>query len=524
MVVADTPLTPKRRKPVDAPNHLSSNDELSGSMELLSDDRNAFEPRTFLWNYIKYVYSNLVVTVFALTWNFWQLLLTPSAVVALVLMWVTAASLLVIDSVLQILSHLGLRRAISRISSQYGNNLSPVNWLWPSIFTENVEEMTAGFHKLGRPSEALPWLDDSINLRRKWGFDKFDGDVAQTLLLLSTIMYESEDQVYTLLQQHPQVSQTSVFFDTHCKMASFVRIFYSKELNFIVVAFKGTTPLDMSEWLLDVTVEKKDAREFLFGGVHRGFYDRMFHANIGQMRAHTAICNRISELINDNQFSSDVSLWLTGHSAGSGLATLFYTRLLRAPFDVTCDYHLRGAIVFGSPRVGDYDFSQEFANLIRGNEDYRYKPLWRVQNGSDIFCHLPFGYDGQNFGQLFKQSSSVPQLYDFHHVGKNIHVHSNGRHTVGPQPSLISLVSMSSSLSSLKYLLAGYIKSNVVYPISDFVHIQSNLLQDMNNTWQDRNGFNWLVMTQNLLLPWVFQDHFPANYLLNLKMCLKELH
>lgn len=71
MVVADTPLTPKRRKPVDAPNHLSSNDELSGSMELLSDDRNAFEARTFLWNYIKYVYSNLVVTVFALTWNFW---------------------------------------------------------------------------------------------------------------------------------------------------------------------------------------------------------------------------------------------------------------------------------------------------------------------------------------------------------------------------------------------------------------------------------------------------------------------
>lgn len=49
---------------------------------------------------------------------------------------------------------------------------------------------------------------------------------------------------------------------------------------FIVVAFKGTTPTNYIEILVYATLQRIDARSYLFGSAHEGFYDSLFATNI----------------------------------------------------------------------------------------------------------------------------------------------------------------------------------------------------------------------------------------------------
>ncbi|CAG8755468.1 17561_t:CDS:2, partial [Acaulospora morrowiae] len=57
---------------------------------------------------------------------------------------------------------------------------------------------------------------------------------------------------------------------------SFCGIFWSKEKNFIVVVFKGTTPSNIGEWMKNLMFQCVDARVHLLGQVHRGFYEYLF--------------------------------------------------------------------------------------------------------------------------------------------------------------------------------------------------------------------------------------------------------
>ena len=57
---------------------------------------------------------------------------------------------------------------------------------------------------------------------------------------------------------------------------SFCGMFLSKKYNFIAVAFKGTTPTNFIEWLNNLTFQCVDARTYLFGQVHKGFYHYLF--------------------------------------------------------------------------------------------------------------------------------------------------------------------------------------------------------------------------------------------------------
>jgi len=58
-------------------------------------------------------------------------------------------------------------------------------------------------------------------------------------------------------------------------------------MPFIVAVFKGTTPtstiilfkvtdLDYSEYIVDATFQKTDARAYLYGQAHQGFFESLF--------------------------------------------------------------------------------------------------------------------------------------------------------------------------------------------------------------------------------------------------------
>ncbi|KAG0277325.1 hypothetical protein BGZ95_006136 [Linnemannia exigua] len=116
----------------------------------------------------------------------------------------------------------------------------------------------------------------------------------------------------------------------------FAGLFYDDES--IVLVFKGTSVLAFNEYLIDVTIQRVDASEYLYGEVHKGFYECLFPDAKPEMYNHqtydrTNPFNTIMETIFEvakaakEKTGKPVNLWLTGHSLGGALAALVMARL-----------------------------------------------------------------------------------------------------------------------------------------------------------------------------------------------------
>lgn len=99
----------------------------------------------------------------------------------------------------------------------------------------------------------------------------------------------------------------------------------------IIIAFKGTSADEFSEWLLDFDYSYKRGEQIPgFHFVHRGFYDQLFQPRKDGSTAYETIMNaiqRISDLIRAGDASKPVNIWVTGHSLGAAMACLFYAKM-----------------------------------------------------------------------------------------------------------------------------------------------------------------------------------------------------
>ncbi|KAF9322190.1 hypothetical protein BG003_005353 [Podila horticola] len=117
----------------------------------------------------------------------------------------------------------------------------------------------------------------------------------------------------------------------------FAGLFYNDEA--IVLVFKGTSVLAFNEYLIDVTIQRVDGSEYLYGEVHKGFYESLFpdpkptddyEANTYDR---TNPFNTIMETIFETaqrakaKTGKPVNLWITGHSLGGALAAMVMARL-----------------------------------------------------------------------------------------------------------------------------------------------------------------------------------------------------
>ncbi|CAG8543264.1 7665_t:CDS:2 [Acaulospora morrowiae] len=330
----------------------------------------------------------------------------------------------------------------------------------------------------------------------------------------------NERQINNQLKKiHKGLEFTSISELNTADGGSFCGMFYNDDENFIVVSFKGTSPTNFGEWISNLTFQCVDARGFLYGQVHRGFYNYLFPLDekrsakgfqsypssritraIGRKAKDIRIdktyknvldfCkNKLAVTIDENikvneddeksdeksfwenlsnviknesfwdnssserikEFSRDyveilsgkqdddhmvkeilglffdltrpqdphkvglinnfylkeisdyvcrkfinnlkkvqkVNLWITGHSLGGGLATLFYARLLKVNLgELKNVCKLRDTVTFASPAVGDIHFAAELSSLKNdpANED---RPLWRIVLKRDIVPKLP---------------------------------------------------------------------------------------------------------------------------------------
>lgn len=129
----------------------------------------------------------------------------------------------------------------------------------------------------------------------------------------------------------------------------------------VVVVFRGSESL--KDWFANFQAVY-DPGPLANTKAHEGFQDALFPAVIN--------LTKVLDLVIDE----NTKIWLTGHSLGGALCSLFAGMLIEN------EYNVYGIYTYASPRPGNGDFEQELNKKVFG-------PHYRVVNSGDIVPHLP---------------------------------------------------------------------------------------------------------------------------------------
>lgn len=149
--------------------------------------------------------------------------------------------------------------------------------------------------------------------------------------------------------------------------------------------------LDISDVLTDLDIRKRPGP--LAGKVHKGFLDAF------NLVWDDKILPYLEEI---RKRRGDVPIFVTGHSLGGALATLMAAAALENGIRPA------GVYVYGSPRVGDFDFVKALNQLLGDL-------IWRLTNNNDFVARIPPSF-----------------LFRFRHAGHLVYLTSDGRTVIDP--------------------------------------------------------------------------------------------
>ena len=142
--------------------------------------------------------------------------------------------------------------------------------------------------------------------------------------------------------------------------------FVARQDDTLIVAFRGTEPINADDWLSDVNYHQRPLLPTVPGLVHGGF-----------ARAMEEVLQPLGAAVEKLSQGRVPRLFVTGHSLGGALAILCAAVLqFHWSREVTAVY------TYGQPRVGDATFSDAFDGKL-GTVTFRYV------NDRDIVPHLP---------------------------------------------------------------------------------------------------------------------------------------
>ncbi|KAF7722571.1 hypothetical protein EC973_002961 [Apophysomyces ossiformis] len=298
---------------------------------------------------------------------------------------------------------------------------------------------------------------------QKRTFRVFDMLIAQTLLTLSTLLYQRDgallQEARSYFRDNNKAKGASTLRKAMEKITSQAKIwglsFYdatglssvegplcgiytSRSHPVIVVAFKGTSPDNFEEIFVDAALQRVDARPYLFGATHLGFYEYLF-SNSGMYT--NSFGSTYSTIIQEIDRRADglrkklgtkekVKLWITGHSLGAALSTLLFARLLKHGKDDLEHCELQDCYTFGSPAVGDNDFASMFASLHQSYDNNK-PTMWRVINNKDVVCKIPLAKNDRTVGYYIGKTD----YFNYFHVGHAIHLDSASNTLIHEAPS-----------------------------------------------------------------------------------------
>ncbi|KAJ1566170.1 hypothetical protein HK405_010835, partial [Cladochytrium tenue] len=225
-------------------------------------------------------------------------------------------------------------------------------------------------------------------------------------------------------------------------------------------------------------------------------------------------------------------LWITGHSLGAAVATLFssfvvwsardngiHTTVPNLPWDKL--FNIRGAYTFGTPQVGDQDFKDAISSAIQKRRSPPFQ-FYRVINASDVVCTVPATAVAQAVGNFLyeqkgrhflrrklgfppKPMESQPTgvtLLDFKHVG---------------DPVLLGLRDGSIQSTERRFFhVAGVWLNQVPHGLNELVFNPYGNC----DTWLSKAMVAANVMTFGGF--GLLKDHYPSEYLTNLKVAQKK--
>jgi len=185
---------------------------------------------------------------------------------------------------------------------------------------------------------------------------QYDGNNAYCLGQAASLAYKGEAEVRDATAACG-FSQFR-FFDSRDTQA-----FMTANANTVIVAFRGTQPADLKDWMTDADIVLVKGP---YGLVHAGF-----------QRGLTAVWPAIADTLLSFQ-GAGKTVWFTGHSLGAALATLAVATLRAPPSGKA----VQGLYTFGSPRVGDRTFEQGFDADCKGS-------CFRYVNNADVVTRVP---------------------------------------------------------------------------------------------------------------------------------------
>lgn len=218
---------------------------------------------------------------------------------------------------------------------------------------------------------------------------KYKPENALILAKISRLTYQSEEEISQQVASWSG-SQFSTIATPAPIEAYDTQVLIVANADLILVAFRGSeSRTDWKNNLDFVLIEGYAGRvDESQGRVHRGF----FHAL-------DSVWGQVKRTIERFQDRGQ-TLWFTGHSLGGALATLAVSRLVLAE-----DKPVGGLYTFGSPRVGDRVFAQNFNNQFKEQN-------FRVVNGQDIVPRLPPRQIGYSHAGTFLYLSNSVRISD----------------------------------------------------------------------------------------------------------------
>lgn len=198
----------------------------------------------------------------------------------------------------------------------------------------------------------------------------YDKDLVNNALLISQQTYCPNTTI---------VNENVILESVAHKNGDEAIIGFDKKYKSIFVAFRGSD--NIFNWLNNIRIVKVNPyRNYPEAGVETGFFNM-----------YKKLDSKIyGDIIKLSIKYNNTNIMITGHSLGAALSTLL-------AFDVLHDsvydgFNVHSLITFGSPRVGNKQFSDLVSNITS----------YRVTHYYDLVPHLPF------------------EFLDYHHVRQEI--------------------------------------------------------------------------------------------------------
>lgn len=189
--------------------------------------------------------------------------------------------------------------------------------------------------------------------------ESYDEKNSLSLAVACSLAYEEKDLI------------SSVVKDWGYKFAGFKSVIKKPDIDTqcyvmfndenIVVVFRGSD--NLKDWLANFQTVY-DPGPFKNTKVHEGFQDALFPSVIS-----------LTNLI-DSAGVNNKKIWVTGHSLGGALCSLYAGMLIEH------GYEIYGIYTFASPRPGNGAFGSKLNSRVIG-------PHYRVVNTGDIVPHVP---------------------------------------------------------------------------------------------------------------------------------------